>query len=128
VTVVAGQAAPANFLCLTQPVSPAFGIEFGNPPANWWHGITDSDLCTGLITNPPRPGATYTITWTGPGIIGANQRTDVFDGSGRALARQRIVDFGMHTVAVTSTANGFTANASAQINVTPAAGTCPPRP
>jgi hypothetical protein len=64
--------------------------------------------------------------WTGPGTVGATQRSGVLDAQGKAVDRQPINTFGTYNVQASVTAGGTTKSATGSVTVTSAAGTCPP--
>jgi hypothetical protein len=124
--VVSGeQTATADFDCTT-PVQ-SFVIQFGSPPFSYLHnGPGDTDACAGFTTVPARPGASYTATWTGPGLVGSSQRTSTLDASGKGVDRQKVNAFGTYTLNLSVTAGGFTAMGSGSIDIVAAQGACPP--
>jgi hypothetical protein len=126
VSVSGDQTTTANFDCSSPPPQ-SFVIEFGSPPFSYIHiGPGDTDACVGFRTNPVMPGASYTATWTGPGIVLPGQRTGTLDAAGNGVDRQKVSDIGTYTLNLSVTAGGFTANGSGSIDITTAAGTCPP--
>jgi hypothetical protein len=126
VSVVGEQTTTENFACTT-PVSPSFTIQFGNPPLSYINiGPGNSNTCAGFSTNPLKPGASWTATWTGPGIVGSNTRSGTLDASGMAVDRQPVDQPGTYSLNLSVTSGGFTANGTGSIDVTSAQGTCPP--
>ena len=71
-------------------------------------------------------GATWSVSWAGPGVVGATQRTGTLDATGRLLDRQQINRFGTYTATLTVTANGVTKQATGEVTVGAAQGTCTP--
>ena len=116
----------ANFDCSSPPPQ-SFVIEFGSPPFSYIHnGPGDTDACVGFTTNPVMPGASYTATWTGPGIVLPGQRTGTLDATGKAVDRQKVNQLGVYVLNLSISSGGFTANGSGSIDITAGAGTCPP--
>jgi hypothetical protein len=70
-------------------------------------------------------GASYTVTWTGPGIFGASTRSGTLDANGQFFDRQAIASFGTYTVTVTVTAGGVTRTATGTTTVNSGPGSCP---
>ena len=71
-------------------------------------------------------GASWTVSWAGPGVVGSTQRNGTFDANNRMLDRQQINRFGTYTATLTVTANGLTKQATGDVTVGAAQGTCPP--
>lgn len=78
------------------------------------------------VALPSLAGATWTASWTGPGVVGSTQRSGTFDANNEAIDRQQINLFGTYTVNVSSTASGVTKQVSGSVTVNNTQGTCPP--
>jgi hypothetical protein len=79
-----------------------------------------SQLCLAIATNPPRAGASYVGSVTGPG--GTTQTfTGGLDNTGAALARVNITQTGTYAGAV----NVGTLSATFSVLVSATGGTCP---
>jgi anti-sigma-K factor RskA len=63
--------------------------------------------------------------WTGPGTVGATTRTGTLDATGKTVDRQPINQSGTYNVTVSVTAGGTTKQASGNVIVQAAAGSCP---
>lgn len=125
VSVAGDQTATADFDCTT-PIQ-SFVIQFGSPPFSYLHiGPGDTDACAGFTTSPVMPNASYTATWTGPGLVGTSQRTSTLDASGKGVDRQKVNALGLYTLNLSVTAGGFTAMGSGTVDIAAAQGTCPP--
>jgi hypothetical protein len=85
-----------------------------------------SETCWGIQTNPARPNTVVTITVRGPNDY-SQSRTDSTDSNGFVRLRTPIGQTGTYTAEVHATAaDGATASGTGSVNVTGAAGTCPP--
>lgn len=126
VTVQSSQAATANFTCTTPPSD--FTVNLADPPPSYRHIVAgvSSETCTGVTTNPAKPGGSWTTMWTGPGTVGATQRSGTLDATGKAVDRQPIDQLGTYNVNVMVTAGGLTRSGTGTVDVQAAAGTCPP--
>jgi hypothetical protein len=126
VTVQSNQAATANFTCTTLP-SAEFTVNLAEPPPSYRHIVSgvSSETCTGVTTTPAKPGGSWTTMWTGPGTVGATQRSGTLDAAGKAVDRQPISQFGTYNVNVQVTAGGVTRSGTGSVNVQSGAGTCP---
>jgi hypothetical protein len=71
-------------------------------------------------------GATWSVAWAGPGVVGSTQRNGTLDANNRMLDRQQINRFGTYTATLSVTANGVTKQATGQVTVGAAQGTCTP--
>jgi hypothetical protein len=71
-------------------------------------------------------GATWSVTWSGPGVVGQTQRSGSMNTSNQALDRQQINLLGTYTANVSVSANGVTKQASGSVTVGGTQGTCPP--
>jgi hypothetical protein len=125
VTVLANQAATANFTC---SIANDFSVSLIDPAPSYRHIVNgvSAETCSGISTNPARPGGSWTTTWTGPGTVGATTRTGVLDATGHAVDRQPINLVGTYNLNVSVVANGLTRTATGSVVVTAAAGTCLP--
>jgi hypothetical protein len=121
VTVVSGQPATRNFDCTAAPSQ--FSVTLAT---SYRHiAVGSSETCVKITTSPPQPGATWSVTWTGPGNVGTHTRTGTLDANGEAFYRLAIHQVGTYTATVSVTSNGVTVNASSSVPVTSAPGTCP---
>lgn len=127
VTVQANQNATADFDCSNLPPD-EYTITFADPPLSYRHIVQglSSETCAGINTNPAQPGGTWSTMWSGPGTVGATQRSGTLDASGKAVDRQPINQFGTYNLDVMVDANGVTKSATGSIDVTSAPGSCPP--
>jgi hypothetical protein len=75
---------------------------------------------------PALTGATWTVSWAGPGVVGSAQRNGTLDANNKMLDRQQINRFGTYTATLTVTANGLTKQATGAVTVGAPQGTCPP--
>lgn len=124
VNVPSGGTATANFAC-TRPTGD-FTVIFNQPDDFYRHiAAGSSETCGRGGTNPPQPGAPYTIVWNGPGIVGGNTRSGMLDATGSFFDRQPINAFGTYTENVTVTSGGVTRSATGTKTVTVAQGSCP---
>lgn len=73
-------------------------------------------------------GASYTVTWSGPGTVGSTTRNGTLPASSQVLDRQQINAFGTYTANVSVTYNGVTKQASGNVSVGGTQGTCTPPP
>jgi hypothetical protein len=123
-TVQANQTTTVNFNCIAVN---NFTVDLSDPAPSYRHIVAgvSSETCTGVSTSPAQPGASWTTTWTGPGTVGATQRSGVLDASGKAVDRQPINTIGTYNVNASVTAAGTTRSASGSVTVTAAAGSCP---
>jgi hypothetical protein len=107
---------------------PSGGGDFtvGLGDLRWEHTMpgVESLECKTISTTPAQAGATWSATVTGPGVISGQTFGGTLDASGRAALRVRINAFGTYVNNVTVTAGGVTRNASASVEVGPAANTC----
>jgi hypothetical protein len=118
--VVAGQTTNVDVNCTAAPQD--FTV---NVTVSYRHiGPGSSETCVEITTSPPQPGASYTVTWSGPGTVGGTTRSGTLDSNGRATDRQPINQFGTYTVNVSVTAGGVTRTANGSTNVTSAQGAC----
>jgi hypothetical protein len=124
-TVQANQTTTVNFNCIAVN---NFTVDLSNPAPSYRHIVVgvSSETCTGVSTSPAQPGGSWTTTWTGPGTVGATQRSGVLDASGKAVDRQPINTIGTYNVNASVTAAGTTRSASGSVTVTSSPGTCPP--
>ena len=124
VIVQPNQDATANFDCTTPPSD--FAVTLGNPAPSYRNIAPGSmETCVGISTTPPQPGATWTTTWTGPGVVGANSRTGTFNASNLVVDRQPINLVGTYNLHVVVVSGSLTRTADASVVVTAAQGTCP---
>jgi hypothetical protein len=81
-----------------------------------------------ITTNPPRPGATFSVQASGPGVIPGQTVGGTLNASGQATFQVRINAFGTYTNIVTVTSSGVVRTGSATVNVTGSSNTCPVLP
>jgi hypothetical protein len=114
-----------NFTCT---ITNDFAVSLIDPPPSYRHIVSgvSAETCTGISTNPARPGGSWTATWSGPGTVGVTQRSGTLDGAGHAVDRQPINQLGTYNLDVTVIASGLTRSASGSVVVVAAAGSCPP--
>ena len=117
ITVQPGQNASANFSCSVLTFTVDLGVSYRHVIPN-----VSSEVCVDISAFDD---ATYTVEWTGPGLIGSGTRSGVADGDGDAFDRQAINVLGTYNVKVTATRNGVTVTNSKSIVVTSDPGTCP---
>jgi hypothetical protein len=123
-TVVAGQTTNVDVNCTPQPQD--FTVTFNQPGDFYIHiGPGNTNVCGRGGTNPAQPGAAYTITWSGPGIVGGNTRSGTLDATGSFFDRQSINLFGMYIENVSVTSGGLTRSGTATKTVTAVQGSCP---
>lgn len=123
VDVPANDTVTANFSC--SQASSGFNVTFGNPAPGYCHiGPGDSRTYAGFGTSPLQAGATYSITWSGPGTVGGTTRTGTLDAGGTGFDEQGINLLGMYTGMLSITAGGNTETASTTVDVTAAQGAC----
>ena len=131
VTVVAGQAATADFDCTRS--STDFTVLLGTPPPGWTHdmpGISSLE-CKVIRTSPAQPGATFSATTTGPaeggasGVLSPQPITGTLNENGQAALQVRIDRVGTYVNIVTVTSGSFQRTASATVTVTSEDNTCP---
>jgi hypothetical protein len=117
VTVQANQTSSASFACQVL----TFTVDLD---ASYRHVVPNvsSEVC---VDFNGWPDAQYTLTWTGPGLVGTATRTGVADGDGDAFDRQAINVLGTYNVQITMTFNGVSVTNSVSVVVTPDPGTCP---
>lgn len=113
VPVVASIVAPTPAMAQTPPQAFTVSVK-----GSFQHlGPGSSQTRADGATSPPQPAGTYTITWTGPGIVGSNQRSGVLDANGQFTDTQAINSFGTYTATVTVTSGGSTVTSSTQVTV-----------
>jgi hypothetical protein len=126
VTVAANSTATANFDCNNIP-SNEFSVTLEDPGPSYRHiAAGSSEVCTGFSTNPAKPGASYTATWTGAGTTGGTTRTGMLNSLGKGMDRQPIFQLGVFSVNITIVANSVSKSATSSVTVQAAQGTCPP--
>lgn len=131
VTVVAGQAATADFEC-TQSTAD-FNVLLGTPPPGWAHDAlgNPSVECKVIRTTPAQPGATFSATTTGPveggpsGVVSAQPITGTLNENGQAALAVSIDRLGTYVNIVTVTSGSVQKSASATVTVTSEDNTCP---
>jgi hypothetical protein len=131
VTVVAGQAATADFEC-TQSTAD-FNVLLGTPPPGWIHDILGNPAveCKVIRTSPAQPGATFSATTTGPveggasGVVSPQPITGILNENGQAALEVNIDRLGTYINIVTVTSGSVQKSASATVTVTSEENTCP---
>ena len=89
--------------------------------------ITATEIAfKGPVAMPALTGATWSVAWSGPGVVGQPQRNGTLDANSQALDRQQINLFGSYTANVSVTANGVTKTATGSVTVGGTQGTCTP--
>jgi hypothetical protein len=110
---------------LAPPGGGGFSIDFGNPAPGYCHiGSGDSRTYTGFGTNPLKASASFSITWSGPGLVGGSTRTGSLGANGRGFDEQMINQFGTYPFVLMVTADGVTESASGSVTVSAAQGAC----
>lgn len=71
-------------------------------------------------------GASWTVQWSGPGVVGPTSRSGTLNSQSQALDRQQIELFGTYTANVSVTHRGLTKQASGTVTVGGMQGTCTP--
>jgi hypothetical protein len=85
-----------------------------------------SEVCALITTEPPKPGQRYSITISGPAVVGQGGRAGALDAAGTARESFPINDYGEYGLRATVTdADGTTREGTAIVTVRPAQGTCP---
>lgn len=88
-------------------------------------GPGQSEVCFGVQTSPPRPGADVRVQVSGPGVV-AQPPLARTDANGFVLVRAPINQYGLYTAGIEARApDGATANTSSAVTVGPQQGTCP---
>jgi hypothetical protein len=129
--VTAGQIATVNFACsqINFAVSMSMSFVHVGPGDSKTCALISGAVTTANSTTPIAlesiPGATYTITWSGPGVVGGTQRSGTLNAQSQALDRQDINLFGTYTANVSVTYQGVTRTASGNVSVGGTQGTCP---
>jgi hypothetical protein len=123
-TVQANQTTTVNFNCIAVN---NFTVDLSDPAPSYRHIVSgvSSETCTGITTTPAQSGGSWTTMWTGPGTVGATTRTGTLDATGKTVDRQPINQSGTYNVTVSVTAGGTTKQASGNVIVQAAAGSCP---
>jgi hypothetical protein len=93
----------------------------GNHPP----GATTSIICAVVVTDPPQPGATVTITFAGPGLLPPQSITVTLNAQGQAQIRGNIGTFGTYTANAVITVNGQQFTGTATVIVTSVSTECP---
>lgn len=91
--------------------------------------VVTQGMQTALVTQDMQAalvGSPYTVSWTGPGIVGSSTRNGTLDANGEFFDRQAIAAFGNYTVTVSVTSDGITRTATGTTTVNSGAGSCPP--
>src|SRR6185369_2504791 len=111
-----------NFECTTTPIQ--FTVTLAPSYRHIVAGVS-SETCVKITTAQPRAGASVSVTWTGPGIVGTATRTLTTDANGEVTDRQAINVLGTYGVTVTVTSNGVAVTTTGSVTVGAGAGTCP---
>jgi hypothetical protein len=117
----------------TTPVTPPVVIDFtvGVTPGYTHPGGNTSIACfliaASAVGSAPalNQSASYTGTITGPGVVSGGSFSGNLNASGRAVAQAVINAFGNYVGSVTVLFGGVSKQATAQVNVQQAQGTCP---
>lgn len=110
---------------LPPPGSGGFTIDLGNPDPGYCHiAAGDSRTYTGFGTNPLKASVSYSISWSGPGLVGGSTRSGTLGTNGRGFDEQMINQFGTYPFVVMVTADGVTESASGSVTVGAAQGAC----
>ena len=88
-------------------------------------GGSTSIFCFLIVTTPAQPGAAYTASITGPGVVSGGTSQGVLNALGRAVAQAVINSFGTYTGNASVTAGGVTKTGSGNGNVQQANSSCP---
>jgi hypothetical protein len=130
-TVTGGQTTTVNFDCSQVNFTVSLSMSYVHV------GPGDSKSCARISaaaitanSNVPIalesiPGASYSISWSGPGVVGGTQRAGTLNAQSEALDRQDINLFGSYTANVTVTYLGVSRMASGTVSVGGTQGTCP---
>lgn len=130
-SVTAGQTTTLNINCTQTNFTLTLGLSYRH------NGPGDSNTCVAIsgalaaaagsdpVALENIAGATYTVQWSGTGVVGTTQRSGTLNASSQALDRQPINLFGTYTANVSVTYQGVTKQASGTVTVSGMQGTCP---
>ena len=85
----------------------------------------ESLVCGVVVSNPPQPGAQFTVTGSGIGLLPGQAATGTLNASGRGTFQLRIILLGTYGLNATVVSNSVTRTATGSVNVTAANNTCP---
>lgn len=95
-TVVAGQTTTVPFSC--PPLGPSFAWNLSSTCTHLV-GTSRFDLTFG--TSPVQASLPYTVTFTGPGIVGSGIQSGTLNGSGAGTASQTVNVYGSYNASIT---------------------------
>ncbi len=84
-----------------------------------------SVVCGRISTTPAQAGASFSVTVTGPAVVGSGTVTGTLDGGGMATFEVGISSLGEYSVGAGVTSGGTTVSRSTSVTVASAQSSCP---
>lgn len=130
-TVTAGQTTTVDFDCSSDfTLSLAMSYVHIGPGVSYSCVLVTGTAAAATGSEPVAleniAGASWTVQWSGPGVVGSTTRSGTLNAQSQALDRQQINLFGTYTANVSVTHRGLTKQASGTVTVGSSQGTCTP--